>query len=66
MTSENEPFPRADALALLGAVAYSDNSDELVAGEDEVLTIHYGDGSQRSHEFSFEEAQEIKRQLPRR
>jgi hypothetical protein len=65
MTTE-EPFPRADALALLGAVAYSDGPDELEAGSDEILTIHYNDGSQRDHQFSFEEAQTIKRQLPKR
>jgi hypothetical protein len=65
MTTE-KPFPRADAVALLNAVAYSDGPHELVAGADQVLIIHYSNGSQRSHEFSFEEAQKIKQELPKR
>jgi hypothetical protein len=65
MTSE-EPFPKADEVTLLNAVAYSDPSSELVAGSDEVLMIHYSDGTSREHQFSFEEAQEVKKQLPER
>jgi hypothetical protein len=65
MTSE-EPFPRADEVTLLNAVAYSETASELIAGSDEVLTIHYGDGTSREHQFGFEEAQEVKKQLPER
>ena len=65
MTRE-EPFPKADPVALLDAVAYSETSSELVAGEGEVLMIHYEDGTSREHQFSFEEAQEVKNQLPQR
>jgi hypothetical protein len=64
MTSE--PFPRADAMALLNAVAYSETSHELVADEGEVLMIHYSDGPSREHQFSFEEAQEVKNKLQKR
>ena len=65
MTTD-EPFPRADAMALLNAVAYSETPDELVADEGEILVIHYKDGTSREHQFSFEEAQEVKNQLPQR
>lgn len=65
MTSE-EPFPRADEMTLLNAVAYSEGDSELVAGSDEILTIHYSDGTSRHHQFGYEEAQDVKKQLPER